>query len=186
MVRRLAGGPRPDRRVFGVVNPSARLPFSIPADEADLPPFDPDATSFRYDRWHGWWHLSRTQRTPTFPFGFGLAYTTFELDHVEVNVSDEEIVVGGTVANTGDRDGADVVQIYAHLPDPNVPARLVGFARVEIPAGGAASFDLRIPLDRLATRDPEAHAWRAAAGRHRIVVARSVADPDRVTCEIDL
>ena len=172
--------------LLGVVNPSARLPFTIPADEADLPPFYPDATSFRYDRWHGWWHLSRTHRTPTFPFGFGLSYTTFELDHVEVKVNGEEIVVGGTVANTGDRDGADVVQVYVHLPDPDVPARLVGFARVDTPAAGAAHFDARIPLDRLATRDPEAHAWRAVAGRHQLVVARSAVDPNAISCDIDL
>jgi beta-glucosidase len=172
--------------LFGVANPSARLPFSIPVDEGDLPPFDPNATSFRYDRWHGWWHLSRTHRTPTFPFGFGLAYTTFELDQVEINVSDREIVVGGAVVNTGHRDGADVVQVYVHLPDPDVPARLVGFARVEIPAAGAVSFQVRIPRDRLATRDPQARAWRAAAGRHRIDVARSAADPDRISCDIDL
>ena len=46
--------------LLGAVNPSARLPFSVPVDEADLPPFDRDATRFRYDRWHGWWHLART------------------------------------------------------------------------------------------------------------------------------
>jgi beta-glucosidase len=172
--------------LFGVVNPSARLPFTVPVDEADLPPFDRDATSTRYDRWHGWWHLARTQRTPAFPFGFGLSYTTFELDDVEVSVVGDEIVVSGAVENTGNSDGADVVQIYARLPDPDVPARLVGFTRVETPAAGAAGFDVRVPQDRLATRDSDAHAWCAATGRHRIVVARSAADPNAISCDIDL
>jgi beta-glucosidase len=172
--------------LFGVVNPSARLPFTIPVDEADLPPFDPDATSTRYDRWHGWWHLARTQRTPAFPFGFGLSYTTFELHDVEISIVGDEIVVSGVVDNTGNRDGTDVVQIYAQLPDPDAPARLVGFTRVAIAAAGVASFEVRIPLDRLAARDADAHAWRAATGRHRIVVARSAADPDAISCDIDL
>lgn len=43
--------------LLGDVVPSARMPFSIPADDSDLPDFDRDATSFRYDRWHGWWRL---------------------------------------------------------------------------------------------------------------------------------
>lgn len=168
----------------GAVVPSARLPFSVPADEADLPPFDRDATSFRYDRWHGWWHLRRTGRAPAFPFGFGLSYTTFALGDVDVRLDGDVLRVAATVRNTGERDAADVVQVYAELPDPGAPARLVGFARVEVAAGAAAPVELAVPLDRLATRDPEAHAWRAAAGEHRILVARHAADPDATAVSV--
>jgi beta-glucosidase len=172
--------------LFGDVNPSARLPFSVPADEADLPDFDRDATSFRYDRWHGWWHLARTGRAPAFPFGFGGSYTTFALGSADLAREGGTLVVTGAVRNTGDRDGADVVQVYAELPDAEAPDRLVGFARVEVPAGGDATFRIVVPRDRLATRDPVAHTWRPASGRHQLRVARHAGDPAAVTHAVEL
>lgn len=172
--------------LLGTVDPSARLPFSVPVDEADLPPFDRDATRFRYDRWHGWWHLARTGTEPAFPFGFGLSYTTFSLTDVDVTAADDAVAVRGTVRNTGTRDGADVVEVYADLPDTEAPPRLVGFTRVEVPAGAQAGFELTVPVDRLATRAPDRRSWRPAAGSHRFVVARFVGDPDATTVDVAL
>jgi beta-glucosidase len=172
--------------LLGQVNPSGRLPFSVPREEADLPPFDRDATSFRYDRWHGWWHLRRTRRSPAFPFGFGLSYTKFVLGAAEVSIDGDSIGVRGTIRNSGDRDGADVIQVYAALPDGDAPDRLVGFARVEVPAGASAPFTIPVPTRRLATRDPASHAWRQPAGAHRITVARHAGDPGGVTTTVDL
>ena len=162
--------------LFGVVNPSGRLPFSVPVDDTDLPPFDRHATRFRYDRWHGWWHLARMGRAPAFAFGFGLSYTTFALADVGVSAVDDRVIARGVVRNTGDRDGADVVQVYAELPDPQSPQRLVGFTRVEVPAGDARPFEVAVPVGRLATRDPHHHTWVPANGHHRFVVARHADD----------
>ncbi len=172
--------------LFGAVEPSGRLPFSVPVDEADLPVFDRDATTARYDRWHGWWRLARERRPPAFPFGFGLGYTSFALGTATRSVDADAVEVRGSVRNTGDRDGADVVQVYAELPDPDAPARLVAFRRVEVPVGAEVAVVVRVPLDRLATRDPEAHAWRAPAGRYRLAVARFAGDPDAVAVDVDL
>lgn len=172
--------------LVGEVDPTGRLPFSVPRDEGDLPAFERDATSFRYDRWHGWWYLARSGTTPAFPFGFGLSYTTFRVERSEVGVAGEELRVSVVVSNTGDRDGADVVQVYAELPDREAPARLVGFQRIDVPAGGRGTADIRVPLERLATRDPERHAWRAPSGSHRITVGRFAGDADGRTDVIEL
>jgi len=172
--------------LLGEVNPSARLPFSVPADEADLPDFDKDATTFRYDRWHGWWYLARSGTAAPFPFGFGLSYTSFALGEGDATLADGVVTVRATVANTGPRDGADVVQVYAELPDPEAPPRLVGFARVEVPAGGSAEAVVEVPVSRLATRDPDQHAWRPARGAHRFLVARHAGDPGAAVIDLDL
>ena len=170
----------------GDVVPSGRLPFSVPHDDADLPAFDPDASSFRYDRWHGWRHLGQQGTPAAFPFGFGLTYTTFEVRAVQVDVAEDGIEVRATVANTGERDAADVLQVYAVLPDADRPPRLVGFVRVEVAAGEGEAVAMQVPLDRLATRDASVHAWRPATGRHELVVGRFAGDPASVVVPVEL
>ena len=172
--------------LLGVVNPSARLPFSVPVDEADLPAFDRDAREFRYDRWHGWWHLARNGTAPLFPFGFGLSYSTFSLADVVVVRAGDAIDVRGMVHNNGTRDGADVVQVYAERPDIGAPDRLAGFTRIEVLSGAAVPFHVAVPLARLQSRDPAAHAWRPPSGRHTITVARYAGDPHGVRVDLDL
>lgn len=172
--------------LLGAVAPSGRLPFSVPADEAGLPPFDRDATSFRYDRSHGWWHLRATGALPTFPFGFGLGYTTFAVGGVDVAAEGDALIASGSVRNTGDRDGAEVVLVTAGPVDGTRPPRLVGFARVEVAAGATVPFRVEAPVAGLATRDAEAHAWRPAVGPHGVTVGRHVGDPDAATTVVDL
>jgi beta-glucosidase len=170
----------------GGVNPSGRLPFSVPTSEEHLPFFDRHATSIRYDRWHGWWHLVKQGHAPAYPFGFGLSYTAFSLEAAAVRLDKDEVVVTGAVRNTGDRDGSDVVQVYAELPDAAAPRRLAGFARVEVPAGGSEGFTIRVPLARLETRDADNRSWQRAAGPHVLVVGRHVGDPESHTLTVDL
>lgn len=162
--------------LFGQVDPSGRLPLSVPREETQLPVFDTHAERVTYDRWHGWRRFRRTGQTPAFPYGFGLSYTSFELGPAEVARVGDELQIEGTLTNTGRRDGADVVQVYAELPDHSRPPRLIGFTRVEVAAGAQENLSLRIPLERLATRDPVRHCQRAPEGTHRVSIARHAED----------
>jgi hypothetical protein len=172
--------------LFGRVNPSARLPFSVPVDESHLPLFERDADEFSYDRWHGWWHLARSERQPAFPFGFGLSYTTFALSDARVVMDGEQVRVRCSVTNKGDRDGADVVQVYAQLPDPTVPERLVGFERVHVAAGGTAEVEITVPFRTLATRNDKSHTWNGAAGKHAFSVGHFAGNHDGGTFIVDV
>lgn len=172
--------------LLGDVNPSARLPFTVPFDEADLPAFDRDATSFVYDRWHGWWRAARKATAPAYPFGFGLSYTSFAVVDVEVSVDDTALVVRGIVCNTGERDGSDVVQVYAELPNPDSPARLVGFSRRSVAAGEETSFEIVVTRAQLATRQRGRGAWLPPTGQHTIIVGRFVGDPDATSIVVSL
>ena len=172
--------------LFGAVNPSARLPFTMAADESHLPDFDREADHVVYDHWHGWWRAEREGHQPAYPFGFGLSYTSFELGEFTAAASGDEIVVTGSVTNTGGREGADVVQVYAALPVPDRPRRLVGFSRVEAPAGETAAVEIRFDVDALSTRNGQQKAWIAASGHHELSVARNTTDPTAQRLTIDL
>ena len=100
--------------------------------------------------------------------------------------SPASLVVTGVLHNTGGRHGADVVQVYAQLPDPDAPGRLVAFARIEVAAGASEPFDLTVPLDRLATRDPHARTWLPPRGRHTLRVARHAEDSPDISIAVDL
>ena len=130
--------------------------------------------------------MARIGQPPAYPFGFGLSYTEFRLSDISVIRESGSLRVQGTVHNTGALDGADVVQVYAELPDPDAPGRLIGFERVAVPAGGSEPFDITIPLDRLATRDARRHVWVPPAGTHRIRLARHAADSSGLTLEMPL
>ena len=126
--------------LLGRVDASGRLPFSVPTDEAHLPPFDAAATEFTYDRWHGWWHLEREGHTPAYPFGFGLSYTTFVLAGATAERVDGSLRVTATVRNTGLRSGSDVVGLYSRAAGDR--PRLLAFARVEVAPAADATVEL--------------------------------------------
>jgi beta-xylosidase len=132
----------------GRVNPSGRLPVSIPAAEGMQPSTYLAATLGRAN------DVSNVDPTAAFPFGHGLGYSPF--DWKAGPVSATEIAVSGavilslTLTNTGDRSGADVVQLYLHDPVASIVRpvqRLVGYARVELDAGASAAVEFTVPAD---------------------------------------
>ncbi len=135
----------------GAVEPGGRLPFAIPADQADLVPFDKNASEITYDLLHGQWHLDATGTPAAYPFGAGLGYTTWSIDGFDVD-GDE---VRASVRNTGERAGSTVVFVHASVPGSSVerpPKRLVGFMRVHAVAGEEKSVGIGIDWRQLDVR----------------------------------
>ncbi|PRX45896.1 beta-xylosidase [Prauserella shujinwangii] len=141
----------------GRVNPSGRLPVQVPRTPGGQP-----ATYLRPPL-GGRTDLSSVDPTPLFPFGHGLSYTTFGYADLRVGdggdggapevPTDGAVEVSCLVRNTGDRSGAEVVQLYLHDPVASVtrPERqLIGFARVELEPGEAARVRFRVHADRTA------------------------------------
>jgi beta-glucosidase len=171
--------------LLGDREPGGRLPFAIPRDEADLPPFDRDATTVTYDRWHGQRLLDRTGTAAAYPLGFGLSYTSFALSDASAAVEGDVLAVRVTVADTGDRAGGQVVQAYATRPGPDgVDRFLVGFTRVELAPGERAPATIEVPVRRLAAR--ARGRWQVPPGPYRIEVAGHAADPAALTLAVEL
>lgn len=142
------GGPAVASVLSGRVNPSGRLPVSVPHSEGGQP----------------WTYLqpplgllnsiSSVDPTPAYAFGHGLSYTGFVWEDCTVDADevpvDGEFVVELTVRNVGARDGSDVVQLYLHDPVAQITrphARLIGFAKVAVPAGEARRLRFRCHTD---------------------------------------
>ena len=167
--------------LVGSVDAGGHLPFTVPVDEAHLPSFDRDATAVTYDAWHGWWYLEREGVAPEFPFGFGLSYTTFESEAFSATIDEGNLVVRGSVRNTGDRPGTDVLQVFGgHVSwkaSHRRARRLLGFARVEIPPAGRCDVVIAVPLSRLAERDGVRRQWAIRAGTYLVDIGRHATDP---------
>jgi beta-glucosidase len=119
----------------GAANPSGRLPVTGYASAADLPPFD------SYDVRKGRTYRYATA-APLYPFGFGLSYTTFAYRDLVVEPAGGGVRVRVAVANLGDRDGAEVVQVYRLDPGK----ALVDFRRITLAAGAVADVEFTLTL----------------------------------------
>jgi beta-glucosidase len=171
--------------LLGRAEPTGRLPFTVPTDEAHLPPFDRDADAVTYDGWHGYWRLARDGNAAAYPFGFGLGYTSLVLGDTSAEVGDDgSVLVTTQVRNQGDRPGTEVVQVYGGAS--GTPPRLVAFARVEVAAGAAVPVQVLVAPGAFARRPVGAGGWVAAGGAHDIVVARHAEDPDARRFTLDL
>ncbi|HEX6420027.1 MAG TPA: glycoside hydrolase family 3 C-terminal domain-containing protein [Acidimicrobiales bacterium] len=170
----MEGGHALARVLFGEVNPGGRLPCTWARSAEQLPPFDPDARRVRYGPLHGYRLMQATGRSPAFPFGFGLSYTTFELGRVAAKRSwDGTVRLTVPVVNTGTRTGDEVVQVYLDEPlgSERRPLRtLRAFRRVTVAPGALVNVTFELGADVVA-RTAVAHG-----GRVRIHVGRD-ADP---------
>jgi beta-glucosidase len=170
----------------GRVDATGRLPFSVPVADDDLPAFDPDATEFTYDAWHGYWYLARQRTEPAYPFGFGLSYTTFSIRDAEVAIDRGSIRIAVSVTNTGRRPGSDLVQVYVRRRGSDQPERLRGFGRLALGPGASGTLAISVDVNALAERDISAHAMVIHSGPYDVRVARHFGDPGKVsTVEVD-
>ena len=139
--------------VTGAVNPSGRLPVSMPRSTGAQP------YSYLHPILGGPSDVTATDPTPLRPFGFGLSYTPFQYSDLAVDgevASDGTFAASVTVSNTGSVAGSDVVQLYGHdvlgsIARPVV--QLLGYTRVELAPGESARVTFSVPTTRFAFTD---------------------------------
>jgi len=168
------GGTALARLLFGESEPGGRLPCTWPRSAEQLPPFTPDARRVRYGPLHGYRLMEATDRSPAFPFGFGLTYTTFEHGRATARRDrDGAVRVTVPVVNTGVRTGDEVVQLYldeALGSEPRPLRTLRAFRRVTVPPGELRNVTLELPAEAVA------RAARTAEGKVALHLGRD-ADP---------
>lgn len=167
--------------LVGEVEPGGRLPVTFPRRLEDSPAFEHHpgrngVTEYREGRLIGYRWYDKTGREPLFEFGFGLGYADPVV--VSASASGSHRVVAA-VRNDGDRDGTQVVQVYAHLVDRTGLAddepdqRLVGFAKVTVPAGTTRDVTVDLDVDAYRTWDLADSAWATWSGAVELRVGTS-------------
>ncbi|HLP51149.1 MAG TPA: glycoside hydrolase family 3 C-terminal domain-containing protein [Chitinophagales bacterium] len=181
--------------LFGDVNPSGKLPFTVPKLESDLPQFNSFEANAEYGYYHGYTLFDKEHKEPRYPFGYGLSYTQFTISDLNVSIADvatefpslekktkeltEFYIVTVKVKNTGDRSGAEVVQVYVSPPKGkvDVPEKLLrAFQKVYLQPGEEKTVELTIPVKDLAYYDEATKSWIVEKGKYEVLVGNSSRD----------
>lgn len=187
--------------IYGDYNPSGKLTSTWYNSLAELPAasdsqFKADGMlEYNIDQW-GYTYMyygkgtgdnvARQAATPMYPFGYGLSYSTFSYSNCSVSSTslpkDGTVYVTVTVTNNSDRDGAEVMQVYASFPNSavthirNMNRRLVGFERVEVPAHESRTVTIPVRHDQLCYFNEATHTYDVEGEAVTLYVSASSAD----------
>ena len=177
----------------GKVNPSGKLPLTFPMRYEDTPTylnFPGDGYEVNYGEgiYVGYRYYDKKKIKPLYPFGYGMSYTTFEVDNLCVKDAETEelttsdgVTFSVDVTNTGDRAGAEVIQIYVKdiastLAKP--VKELKAFQKVFLKAGEKKTIDFVLSKENVMSYDGDRKEWIAEEGYYEVFVAVSSAEED--------
>lgn len=190
----------------GKVSPSGKLPMTFPVKYQDHPsslnfPYDwnlfhargvkKDFEYTKYEEgiWVGYRHFATRGAEVSYPFGYGLSYTSFEYSTLAIKATADGFEATIAVTNKGSVAGKEVVQLYVSAPEGGFekPAcELKAFAKTkELKPGESQTLTLKVSNYELASFNEATSAWEAASGRYSIRFGSSVQDI-RATAEFKL
>ena len=142
---------------------------------------DVDFTNYEEDIYVGYRYFDSFEVPVSYPFGFGLSYTTFEYSDAKIADKDNAYEISVTVKNTGSLEGKEVVELYISAPDnkaANKPAKeLKAFAKTKVlKAGESEKVTLTVNAADLASFDEAASAWVVAEGEYQFLIGASSQD----------
>lgn len=170
--------------LLGEADPGGRMPTTWARHEQDTPSFGHypgEGGVVRYGEgiFVGYRGFEARGVAPRIPFGHGGSYTSFDWGEVSIGGSGSERFAEVEVANTGDRPGTEVVQIYVAPPPGEVPRasrELAGFAKLALGPGERATARIRLRPRAFSRWDTDRHDWVVDAGVYAILAAASVTD----------
>ena len=182
----------------GKVNPSGKMPMTFPVSYMDNPssknfPYtwdmtkgrrgnrkNVDYTDYEENIWVGYRYFQTKHVEVSYPFGYGLSYTTFAYSKPKVSADKDGFTASITVTNTGKVAGREVVELYVAAPTGGLvkPAReLKAFAKTKLLAPGESeTLTMKVSAYELASFNEEHSAWETAAGNYQVMYGASVED----------
>ena len=175
--------------LLGKVNPSGKLPWTMPKKIEDSPAhatnsFPGDKTvTYKEGILVGYRWFDTKKIEPLYPFGYGLSYTSFAFENAKTDKKlyavNETIAVSVNVKNTGKVDGQEVVQLYASKSDSKIDRaaqELKGFEKVLVKAGSSETITIQVPVKELAYYNIETKKWTVEPGNYTFKLGSSSRD----------
>jgi beta-glucosidase len=176
--------------LFGDYAPSGKLPATFerkwednPSYHSYFPQKGDKHVEYSEGIFVGYRGYDKNKVAPQFPFGFGLSYTTFGYSDLRIEPSEksrgEMVEVSFQVENTGDREGAEIAEVYVGNPQngPQRPVKeLRGFVKMNLKPGEKKRVNVRLDQRAFSYYDADKHAWYAPPGEYGVLVGSSSAD----------
>lgn len=180
--------------LFGDYNPSGKLPMSFPREEGQIPiyynHFSTGRPSINEDKIYKSAYID-LPNSPKFPFGYGLSYTHYTYSDLKLSTSkmkrNEVLDVSVTISNTGNYDGAEVVQLYLQDKFGSVVRPILelrDFQKIQLGKGESKTIHFLIDKEKLSFYDKDLH-WVAEPGEFKVMIGSSSADI-RVTSDFEM
>ena len=180
--------------LFGTVNPSGHLPATIPAsmdqlvrpgelDPSGAKENDPVTVHYTEGAAVGYKWFDKNKLVPTFAFGHGLSYTSFDFGGLKAASANGTVTASFTVTNTGKVQGMAVPQLYVGpiAGGWEAPKRLGAFDKIDLAPGASRTVTVSIDPRLLATYDTASRSWKITTGDYRVMLAHSARDIDTST-----
>lgn len=185
----MRGGEALAQLLWGDVNFSGKLPFTWGHQVSDFELLKADNGATSFDYYVGYSRFDHYNISPLFPFGYGLSYTTFKYDDLELGCTDMSeggiLPVYVTVENTGNVAGDEIAMVWVSFPDSKAkrrpPKELKGFARVSLAAGETKKVLIPVRLKDLDYYDQDSNQWVVEDGTLNIMVGGSSTNPFPLT-----
>ncbi|MDC0584190.1 glycoside hydrolase family 3 C-terminal domain-containing protein [Bacteroidales bacterium] len=182
----MEGGTALSNILFGEVCPSGKLPMTFADSHEEYPahvigefPGENDEVTYNEGILVGYRYFDTKHIEPVFPFGFGLSYTTFSFQDLQLNKNQDNIRLNFILENTGSIDGAEVVQVYVHKKDTKVnraTKELKAFDKIKLTANSKQQVNMQIPISDLQYFSNESNRWELEPGEYEILVGNSSRD----------
>ena len=176
--------------IFGDINPSGKLPLTFPKRLSDSPAHFSeesypgiDKVIYKEGIYVGYRHFDAKDIEPQFPFGFGLSYTSFIYDNIKIDkekmANDDMITIYVEIINSGDRYGAEIVQLYIQDIESSIDRpqkELKGFKKIYLDPNQKKTVEFMIKKEDLAFYDEESESWITEKGKFNILIGSSSKD----------
>ena len=172
----------------GDTDPSGKLPLTFMKKWEDHSAYENypgtnGEVDYKEGIYVGYRHFDKNKIEPLFPFGYGLSYTTFSISDIKLSEGqinkDQELKVTCTLKNTGDRKGAEVVQLYItdEVSSLDRPIKeLKGFKRIVLDPAASSKVEFTLNKDAFSYYDHQKKDWVAEAGKFKILLGNSSRD----------